>query len=1427
MTDQITADNQAKSTTEFRGSLVRTVVIGLLIISIIPVLLIGTASYLRTRQSLLLQTQTQLETISQNYAEQLSTLASTRLKALNDLNSTPNFDRNLLSIYSGPTDASYSSSLNTITDYMNGYITTPTEKIFDQLSIVDSAGVVLVSSNKNLIGKVLTTDFFINYLYQSDQNVLAYNPGGLFPDKIVLVTTKIYRNPLGAPALTIIGFSTPSLLTDLLSTSQSIFPSSHPFYITANKAYITSSNTSPGIQKEVVAVDYQNNLNNYVTASKTGMVFEYTNLQGKPVVAYIKYIPSIKSSFVYEVPKISIYGQLQTLLPFILAILAGSLIITGIAVGLSTRSLVIPLVELAQHARDFASGDWSYRAKVNRRDEIGMLASSFNTMVDQLTSYTHSLEQKVEDRTHQMRLATEVAQQAVNSTSRDEILQKTTQLLTEKFDFPYAAIYLLDDSGENAVLTERTARGIADPLPDYLRVPVNENSTLGLVAKNNQARIEENVSQSKSQISQPYLLPTTRSEIILPIVLKDLVIGVLDIQSTEPASFDSESISIFTSLANQVSVGLRNVQLLESTQVNLQEATALYRSSRKITSAQSLGEVEDLITGVFAQTNYVCFFMDIVGDELKLVTVSDPKGTRLDQTLKGFTIPFARAIPRLGEGVVVYIDDLTTTSEYSNLNSYFERRNCKSAALIPIFEGKTLAHVLALGSREESPLSNMPLQPMINVAEAIGITMERIHLQMDLNRRMTELSTLAAVSEITSSEEDIELLCSRLHDQVKKAIGDDVGFAIALNRESEGQIEVPYYHDIEPVNVAPYAFSSDLLSTTILEKKSSLYKDISILGLRPVDSPEISTTTKSWLSVPLISSGQTIGAMALFDSRKSDRFTELDQELLDTIAPQIGSSFRNTELLIAQQKALSAYDQERFLLNTLLDNTPDRVAFKDINGEFIRVSRSAQDLLALNAHITENQADESTDRDLEIMANNQAVMGEVSERQTDSGKKIWELTSKIPMTNEAGVVTGLLSISRDITDLKNAEQLAERRAGQLLTAAEIAKETSTGSMNIDETLKRLVDLVRSRFGFYHSSIFLLDPSRQNAVLRESTGQAGEMLKRSGHKLAVGSQSIIGQTTQKARPILINDVTKEENYYPNPLLPDTRSELGIPLLISGQVIGALDVQSTELDAFTDEDVRILQVLADQLAVAIQNANLFTKTEQTLSRHRLLHQITSAAGQSPTIEDAIRAAVQTLHQTMSSDQITFFTFDPQGLLSVTAFAGISSIELASIKILPGEKAVGTAAKERRSLRLDDVLLRPEYAPLDPNARSVLVVPILYRDRLLGVLNVENVEIAAYDENDLEIITTLANNLASIMANIQLVDQVRLQVERQRQLYDITSKIRRSVDVETIMKTSVTEICNALNIKRATIEITGVVDDGNEPKDPSRSLPKEKNQ
>jgi signal transduction histidine kinase/CheY-like chemotaxis protein len=175
---------------------------------------------------------------------------------------------------------------------------------------------------------------------------------------------------------------------------------------------------------------------------------------------------------------------------------------------------------------------------------------------------------------------------------------------------------------------------------------------------------------------------------------------------------------------------------------------------------------------------------------------------------------------------------------------------------------------------------------------------------------------------------------------------------------------------------------------------------------------------------------------------------------------------------------------------------------------------------------------------------------------------------------------------------------AQRRALELQTAAEIARDT-TSTLTLDLLLDRMVNLLCERFNYYHASIFLLDDTSTYAVIRESVGEAGKDMKQRGYKLAVGSKSIIGTVTATGKPVIVNDVSQSQTYYPNPLLPDTRSEMGLALKLADRIIGAVDLQSNKVNTFTADDVAVMQVLADQIAVAIDNARSYEIAQKAVA------------------------------------------------------------------------------------------------------------------------------------------------------------------------------------------------------------------------------------
>jgi signal transduction histidine kinase/DNA-binding response OmpR family regulator len=188
--------------------------------------------------------------------------------------------------------------------------------------------------------------------------------------------------------------------------------------------------------------------------------------------------------------------------------------------------------------------------------------------------------------------------------------------------------------------------------------------------------------------------------------------------------------------------------------------------------------------------------------------------------------------------------------------------------------------------------------------------------------------------------------------------------------------------------------------------------------------------------------------------------------------------------------------------------------------------------------------------------------------------------------------------------LQNRRLLEEtrKRAVLLQTSFEVGR-VATSILDRDLMLDKAVELIKERFGFYHVQIFLIDEAGQFVVLYKSTGEAGRKLLAANHKVAVGSQSVIGQVTHLRKPVVARSTDSVEPnaaYKRNEFLPDTQAELAIPLQVGDSLIGALDVQSILPNAFTDEEISTLETLATQLAVAIQNAQAFKEQQETAER-----------------------------------------------------------------------------------------------------------------------------------------------------------------------------------------------------------------------------------
>lgn len=344
----------------------------------------------------------------------------------------------------------------------------------------------------------------------------------------------------------------------------------------------------------------------------------------------------------------------------------------------------------------------------------------------------------------------------------------------------------------------------------------------------------------------------------------------------------------------------------------------------------------------------------------------------------------------------------------------------------------------------------------------------------------------------------------------------------------------------------------------------------------------------------------------------------------------------------------------------------------------------------------------------------------------------------------------------------------ERRSKLLKAVADVGKAI-TSYRNLSELLQQTTYLINENFGYYHVGIFLLDDRKEYAILVAANSEGGFRMLERKHQLKVTETSIVGYTTLNARARIALDVGKDAVYFDNPDLPNTRSEMALPLVVGGQVLGALDVQSTEEQAFSEEDVATLQILAEQLAVAIQNVNLYNETEKALDTAR------------------------TVYGEMSRD--------------------------AWIKILRNQSRVGYLATPPTTVQMNTEALEPHLAKAYETGDVVIgsdnltiSIPIKIRGQSIGAIRLKKSEISqTWSQEETNLAIALSDQLSGALESARLYRESQQRAARESLVSDISARISATSHTEAILRETVQNLGQTLGNASVTFQLIDNYEDG----------------
>jgi GAF domain-containing protein len=338
------------------------------------------------------------------------------------------------------------------------------------------------------------------------------------------------------------------------------------------------------------------------------------------------------------------------------------------------------------------------------------------------------------------------------------------------------------------------------------------------------------------------------------------------------------------------------------------------------------------------------------------------------------------------------------------------------------------------------------------------------------------------------------------------------------------------------------------------------------------------------------------------------------------------------------------------------------------------------------------------------------------------------------------------SLEKQAQELAQANELNTYRIEQLRLVADVAN-TAASIQELERLLETISELISQRFDVYHTGIFLLDDNHEYANLRAANSAGGQRMLARGHRLQVGAQGIVGSVTATGNPRIALDVGKDPVYFNNPDLPDTHSEIALPLKIAGETIGALDLQSIKSAAFSKEDIEVLTILTNQLAIAIQNARSFEAANRA-------------------IQDAESAYQQLTGETWN-------------------------------RFSQGQSVLG--------YHFDGIEAKAITKRANKGSETAVQIPVKLRGQEIGKLKLNTPKSdRVWSQDEVAIVQAAAERAALALENARLLENAQRRATREQIIGEISTTVSSSTDMEEILRSAVQELGRKMGGAEVVLEL-----------------------
>ncbi len=855
----------------------------------------------------------------------------------------------------------------------------------------------------------------------------------------------------------------------------------------------------------------------------------------------------------------------------------------------------------------------------------------------------HAVEQQMRDRQRDLDVTARISEQVSTVLDLDRLLPQMVDLTKDSFGLYHVHVYLYEPDSEMLRVAAGTGEAGRIMQESGHTIPLSaKRSLVARAGRSRQPVLIPDVALEPDYLPNP-LLPLTRSEMAVPLVHGEDLIGVLDAQSERRGAFSEDTVPVMTTLAGQMAVAIINAraftavrQAQEETQAALDRVARQNRFSSGVAQfattllnrgIDGLGEALGPL-GVAANASRVYFFENFIDEEGRLACRQV-----FEWVAEGIAgaenphVPYEAALPH-------WKDDLFAGRPVRALRSetppperaILDEQDIESLLLIPVMvEGSFYGFVGFDDCQRERVWDEAEVDLLRTAGVSIAYAIAGARLLQKTQEALLQVEMLYQVGQSLMAAQSPEQILAAIYEAVKPA-GPAVLSLFYFDASHEGEITsaelaaVYQADELPPMPEPGTQFApADLPLIDLLAAHPHRIAAVSDIEQPGKDTPPALVTMlrqaglRAAAFVPLVSPGQRwVGAVTV-GWGGPHTLTEAEENLLALLAPQLATIAENLRLLHQTQRTEG-------LLRSFIDASPDWIWAKDRDFRFLIANKALAEQVFGTTPEDVIGKDDYAVAPAELVDGNpeKGIVGfRVDDRKALSGEIVHNPydvvvhkdgsqhildTLKFPLRDKNGNIIGTMGMGRDITEQHRARE-RERLAYEL-------GQQLTRLLSPDELLHATVEQVAKTFGYYHAHIYLLDEEGEQLVVREGLGEAGQTMKQAGHRIPLNApRSLVARAARTREPVVVNDVTRNPDHLPNPLLPLTRSEAAVPLVIGERLLGVLDVQHSQINHFDEHEIVMLSIVANQLAIALSNAELYQEQLETTERLREVDKLKS--------------------------------------------------------------------------------------------------------------------------------------------------------------------------------------------------------------------------